>query len=413
MSRCKWLYAIRQQIAEPVRIGTMSEPNLTVRERKRGAILGAAVADAASLGFHWLYDQSRIRDLEPENPEFRQPDNTDYADTAGYFAHASKTIGDFSQYGEQHNTMLRALNANQGTYNKEKYESAFIECFGYGGSYSGYIDHPTRDTLNNITIAETSALTRASSIPFDGTDELKRKLITKILGNAKQFSGDVLKQKVEESIRTTDDNDQLVEHACRMLDEWNSVNSFHGSDDTQLPALSKLPALVAAYAQQENLLSVVESAVRVTNNNDNAVAFGLASANMIEAAITTGDPEFSIDAGKQAASDTTRQLIEQALASLDKSTPQVTSDWGMACQLKIGFPSAVHNIAKAGSFDKAIRENIYAGGDSCGRSILIGAVLGACYGINTERGIPLQWINKLHQSDKLLSDSEQLLAALD
>ncbi len=391
----------------------MSEPNSTVRERKRGAILGAAVADAASLGFHWLYDQSRIRDLEPNHPEFRQPNKADYADTAGYFAHANKNSGDFSQYGEQHNTMLRTLNANHGTYDKANYESAFIECFGYGGSYSGYIDHPTRDTLNNITIAENDALARASSIPFDGADELKRKLITKILGNAKQFSGDVLKQKVEESVRTTDDNDQLVEHAFRMLDEWNSVNGYHGSDDTQLPALSKLPALVATYAQQENLLSVVESAVRVTNNNDHAVAFGQASANIIEAAITTGDPELSIDAGKQAASDTTRQLIEQALASLDKSTPDVTSDWGMACQLKIGFPSAIHNIAKASSFSEAIRENIYAGGDSCGRSILIGAVTGACYGIDTEKGIPLQWIKKLNQSDKLLNDIEQLLIALD
>ncbi len=165
-------------VAELIRIRTMSEPSPTVRERKRGAILGAAVADAASMGFHWLYDQSRIRDLEPDAPEFRQPNYTDYADTAGYFAHANKNSGDFSQYGEQHYTMLRTLNANQGTYNKAKYETAFIECFGYGGSYTGYIDHPTRDTLNNITIAENDALTRASGIPFNGTNEIKRKLIS-------------------------------------------------------------------------------------------------------------------------------------------------------------------------------------------------------------------------------------------
>ena len=391
----------------------MSEPSQTVRERKRGAILGAAVADAASLGFHWLYDQSRIRDLEPNTPEFRQPNDTDYADTAGYFAHANKNSGDLSQYGEQHYTMLRTLNANQGIYSKAQYEAEFIECFGYGGSYTGYIDHPTRDTLNNITIAEKEALTRASDIPFNGADELKRKLITKILSNTKQFSGHKLKQKVEESVRTTDDDDLLVEHTFKMLDEWNSVNGYHGSDDTQLPALSKIPALVAAYTQQENLYNVVESAVRVTNNNDDAVAFALASANMIEAAITTGDPELSIDAGKQAFSGTTHQLIEQALTSLDKSTPEVTGDWGMACQLKIGFPSAVHNIAKANAFDEAVRQNIYAGGDSCGRSILIGAVLGACYGLDTQNGIPLRWVKKLSHSNKLRHDTDQLLNALE
>jgi len=387
----------------------MTAPNLTVRDRKRGAMLGAAVADAASLGFHWLYDQSRILELEPSAPEFRQPNKADYADTAGYFAHANKKPGEFSQYGEQHFTMLRALNSNNGHYDKTKYQSSFIECFGYGGSYTGYIDHPTRDTLNNIIIAENEALMRASSIPFEGTNELQRKLLTKILGNAKQFSGVVLKQKIEEAVRLTDDNDYLVEHALKMLDEWNSVNGYHGSDDTQLPALSKLPALVAVYAQQENLHSFVESAVRVTNNNDKAVAFGVATANMIEAATITGVPELSIDAAKQDVSGVTQHLIDQALASLDKSTPEVTSDWGMACQLNIGFPSAIHNIAKATSFKEAVRQNIYAGGDSCGRSILIGAVMGACFGIGTKNGIPSQWVDKLSHSQCVLEDIDQLL----
>jgi len=391
----------------------VSASNLTIRDRKRGAILGAAVADAASLGFHWLYDQSRIIDLEPKTPEFRQPSEADYADTAGYFAHANKKPGDFSQYAEQHCTMLRALNSNNGTYDKAKYETAFNECFGYGGSYTGYIDHPTRDTLNNITIAQNEALMRASSLPFNGTDELRRKLITKVLGNAKQFSGSDLRQKVEESVRLTNDEDHLVEYAFKILEEWNSVNGYHGADDTQLPALSKLPALVAVYAQQENLKNVVESAVRVTNNNDKAVAFGLASANLIEAAIITGVPELSIDAAKQDLSGVTRHLIDQALASQSKSTPEVTNDWGMACQLNIGFPSAIHNIAKASSFEEAIRQNIYAGGDSCGRSILIGSVMGACHGIGTNNGIPSQWVSKLSHSQSLLNDIDQLLNITD
>jgi len=389
----------------------MSAQSLTLTDRKRAAILGAAVADAASLGFHWLYDQSRILELEPGTPEFRAPNKADYADTTGYFAHANKNSGDFSQYAEQHCVMLRALNANHGRYDKNQYEAAFIDCFGYGGSYTGYIDHPTRDTLDNITIAQNEALTRASNLPFDGTDELKRKLITKVLGNSKQFSGSLLKQKVEQAVRLTDDNDYLVEHAFKILEACNSVSGYHGANDTQLPALSKLPALVATYAQQENLQGVVESAVRVTNNNDTAVAFGQASANLIEAAITTGSTEISIDVAKQAHTGDTHQLIEQALGSLDETTPQVTSNWGMACQLKIGFPSTIHNLAKSNSFTDAVRQNIYAGGDSCGRSILIGAVMGACFGIGTEKGIPLPWIDKLTHSQSLMSDVDTLLSS--
>jgi len=387
----------------------MSTQNLTIKDRQRGAILGAAVADAASLGFHWLYDQAKILSLEPNAPEFRKPDKADYADSSGYFAHEQKGIGDFSQYGEQHHTMLNTLNLNNGIYDKSKYETAFAECFGYGGRYTGYIDHPTRDTLNNITIAQNEALVRATNIPFRGTDELKRKLITKIIGNAKQFTGAALKQKVEDAVRLTDDNDQLVEHAFNMLDEWNSVNGYHGANDTQLPALSKLPALAAVYTQQKNLLDVVESAVRVTNNNDQAVAFGKASANMIEAAIISGDPELCIDKAKQESSESIPTLVEQALAAKNRTTPDVTGEWGMACQLTVGFPSAIHNIARANSFGEAVRQNIYAGGDSCGRAILIGAVLGACYGIDTNNGIPLQWIDKLSHAEKFHDSVERLL----
>jgi len=43
----------------------MTTPSLSTIERKKGAIIGAAVADAASLGFHWLYDQERIKSLAP------------------------------------------------------------------------------------------------------------------------------------------------------------------------------------------------------------------------------------------------------------------------------------------------------------------------------------------------------------
>ncbi len=388
----------------------MSEKVLTIADRKRGAILGAAVADAATLGFHWLYDQARILELEPATPEFRSPCKSDYEGFPGYFAHGQKNSGDLSQYGEQHATLLKALAENGGIYDKAKYESAFVECFGYGGSFSGYIDHPTRDTLNNIFIAENEAVARATDLPFDGTDEMKRKLVTKVLGSAKQFSGQGLRQEVERAVRVTDDEDYLVAHAMKMLDQWQSVQGYHGADDTQLPVLSKLPSLVAAYTQLEGLQAAVESAVRVTNNNDDAVAFGRASANIIEAAITTGNTELAIDAAKQEPSGIAIPYIEKVQASLDKSTPAVTAEWGMACQLTIGFPSAVHNILKSGSYVDAVRQNIYAGGDSCGRSILIGAVMGACFGVGTECGIPQVWIEKISESEAIIANVDALLA---
>lgn len=77
-------------------------------------ILGALVADAASMGLHWVYDQAHIRKLAPEAPEFRTPQAADYEGVKGYFAHPTRTAGDLSQYGEQAVVMHRALDG--GTY---------------------------------------------------------------------------------------------------------------------------------------------------------------------------------------------------------------------------------------------------------------------------------------------------------
>ena len=47
--------------------------DLEQRTRARNSILGAFVADAATLGFHWVYSQRRIVELAPDTPEFHEP----------------------------------------------------------------------------------------------------------------------------------------------------------------------------------------------------------------------------------------------------------------------------------------------------------------------------------------------------
>ena len=51
-------------------------------DRARAAMMGAAVADAATMGFHWLYDQERIAELAGDAPEFRAPNAADEDDDA-------------------------------------------------------------------------------------------------------------------------------------------------------------------------------------------------------------------------------------------------------------------------------------------------------------------------------------------
>lgn len=382
--------------------------NNDIKNRLQGVVLGALVADAASLGLHWLYDQKRIREVAPELPEFRSPNPEDYEGVAGYYAHGRKKVGDLSHYGEQAMVLLRSLAANNGRYDKTHYEDQFREHFGYGGDYVGYIDHPMRETLDNIAAVEHQTLQRAEAIPFKGDENTKHRMITKVLSNVKQAKGEELRKKVEDAVRMTHDDDEMVAYAFKVLGELESVGGYHGADDEQMPAIAKLPALIVAYEGEDNLPEVVASAVRVTNNNDLAVAFGKAAARMIETAIQTANFESTLEAVRQTANPEVIQLIDRALSLKDKDNQNVTAQFGMSCNLVFGVPSVAHNLATSTSFVEAIRENIYAGGDSCGRAILLGAVLGAIHGIGGDKGVPQDWIEKLNQKTKI----EELLQKL-
>jgi len=383
--------------------------NIKNNIRRRNAILGALVADAASLGLHWLYDQQRIHDVAPVSPEFRTPTLADYEGFPGYFAHGRKSSGELSHYGEQAMTLLRSLVANGGRYDKTEYENLFCERFGYGGNYVGYIDHPTRATLDNSARAEHEALKRAEAIPVEANDGTKYRMITKVLSNIKQASGAKLRDKVEQAVRQTHDDDKMVSYAHQILSELECISGFHGADDEQLPAISKLPALVAAYVGDDALSTITESAVRVTINNDRAVAFGHVTSCMIETAIQENDVKAAIIAGRTVANSEIKKLIEQALDFKTTSIPEVTSKFGLSCNLVFGVPSVIHNLARMDSYTQAIRQNIIADGDSCGRAILLGAVLGSIHGIGGVNGIPEAWIGKLKQKGEVAQLLQKLL----
>ncbi len=299
-------------------------------DRKAGALIGALVAAAAAMGFHWLYDQGRIAALAGGAPEFRAPNAADYLGAdgkpLGYFAHGGKRPGEPSHYGAQMLAMATSL-ARAGAFDAEDYAKAFQEAFGHGGAWAGYIDRPTRATLDAMARAE-GALT-----------------------------------------------------GC-------------GADDAQMPAVSKLPPLVVRHAGEVGLSAMVEKAVRVTNNRDDAAEWGAAVARMISAALDGAAPEAAAAAARGVSAKIDAQ-IEGALAMRGKTSAEVATAFALHCQLEMAFPVVIHLIATAESFAAAARANILAGGDSCGRAIPMGAVLGACFAGDAERAIPPGWLARV------------------
>lgn len=170
-----------------------------------------------------------------------------------------------------------------------------------------------------------------------------------------------------------------------------------GSMDDQLPAISKLPPLVVALdgADDATFEAAVTSAIRVTNVNPVAVDYGLAAAHMMRAAGRSSDLSVVLAAAQSVASDEAAARITEATTMADQPNDAVATQFGMACYLSSGVPVVAHNVLTAPSYTEAVRRNIYAGGDNCGRAILLGAVMGAMHGVGGATGIPQDWIKML------------------
>ncbi len=383
--------------------------NSQQRDRARNCIMGAVVADAASMGFHWLYSQRRISELAPDEPEFRAPDENDYADGAGYFAHAQKSVGDLSQYGEQMMVMLHSLVQTEGSYQKAHYTEQFRRHFGYGGEFVGYIDSPTRQTLDRIYRDEHAALEAVDAVTYEGDQREQHAMLTKVLAAAKQYEGQGFRERVEWYADAMPDPARSRTYGLALVDALAAKDDFPGAIDEQLPAVSKLPPLVACHIDDPELPTITESAIRVTNNAPRAVDFGRVCTELLKTSIQGASIGEAIEAAVAAGSDATRERLTSALA-MDGSVRKATREFGLHCDLGAGIPSVMHNLQSTTSFTEAIRRNILAGGDNCGRAIVLGAVCGAQFGMGGEAGIPLAWVNRLSKGEAIQAQIDRLFA---
>lgn len=116
------------------------------------ALYGALVADAATMGMHWMYDQQHIEKIAATGEIlFRQPDANNYHGVKSYFAHAAKRVGEYSQYGESAQVVANVMKQN-GNYDVDAHQKLFFETFGPCGSYHGFADRPTKALIARMII---------------------------------------------------------------------------------------------------------------------------------------------------------------------------------------------------------------------------------------------------------------------
>ncbi len=292
----------------------------------RNTLIGGLVADAASLGLHWLYDVERLNKVvkaHNNQPAFLPVNKSHYQGEVGYFAHGQKHSGMLTQYGESLRLMIDSMNASDGQLNIESVQQHFKDTFGPGGSYQGYIDKPTAGTLENLSNGQTKP---------------------------------------------------------------------SGIDDDQLPAIARLAPVIVAYHKHPEFSQILEQAITITNTHPDALHYGQVYADLLTLILNGSELKTALQQTAEQAPDSTRKPLLDALNTDEKDPVKYGETTGRACPLSQAIPLCFHILNNTGSYQNAIETNIRAGGDNAGRSIVIGTILGAYYGLNEDTGIPVEWL---------------------
>ncbi len=313
---------------------------------RTAALLGALVADAASLGTHWIYSPTRITSLidEPGFP-FISPDESHYEGVDGYFAHGSKTAGELSIYGEWLSLYIRLLTDRQTPISD--IQQAAVDFFGPGGEFIGYVDSPTRAMLRRLILSD--------------------------------------------------------------RDEWVDDS---GSDDDQNTVLCAIPALVCSIDDSNALAKRIEQVIGITHQNEAALSCANAFSGALKEAINSQRIENALNVLQLKSPDNIQERIIElrSLTEGENHLQHALTVVNQACHVTDSLPLSAWVLSNATSYRQAVMNNILASGDSCGRSMIVGAIAGACFGIGGEKGIPISWLTTLQQAEFLSEDIEALLA---
>ena len=167
-----------------------------------------------------------------------------------------------------------------------------------------------------------------------------------------------------------------------------------GSDD--LAGAARIASLVYAYRHDLQELVAAARAQTAFTHNHSAVIESAAFFATITCEILAGTaPLAAIEKARkdEAHSDLFGEWIQMGLESAGRDSRQAILDLGQMCEIPAAFPAVIHLVAKyENDLEAALVENVMAGGDSAGRGLLAGMVLGAHLGM---AAIPPPWLEDM------------------
>jgi len=342
----------------------------------RDCVSAMMVADAASMGLHWIYDGEKLDEVKGDGPaEFHEPPSCPFYSSKEYPGHYKS--GSPSPYAEEALALMSYMQSENGDF---KDANGFAESlYAWAKDYSGRKNHCTKGFEEQMDKLTKEGAT--SFYPGCGADDAQANAFWKV--------------------------PLLV---CRYRND------------------------------EAALLDNVEKAVRVHQNHDLAVEYAQAFAKMLFAAAVNGATlEEAIDAGAEAGKNA-KEGIEKAKSMRAKSAEETSvkasrekigeyseSMWsegkpdymkkigGLSCafpgsfvvSLMLALDADITATTDEERFKDNIRRNILLGGDCCGRIPILSTLLAA-----TGSTAPDDWTKKTSVADEVDAATETMTSAL-
>lgn len=182
-----------------------------------------------------------------------------------------------------------------------------------------------------------------------------------------------------------------------------------GSSSTDLAGAGRIaPVIYALWNDPKGCVAAARAQTAMTHNNATVVEAAAYWTVVTQEVLLGKHPEDALESALQKLSlpEAFASWVRHGLESAAMETEAAVLDFGQSCAADGAFPSVVHCIARyANDLREGLIQNVMVGGDSAGRGLLVGMVLGAYHGF---QAIPTEWIEKLLAGPKIRACVEQI-----
>lgn len=186
--------------------------------------------------------------------------------------------------------------------------------------------------------------------------------------------------------------DHASKESLNLLD--SGTNS--GSSSDELGGLVRIAPLIFYHFDDPVLVKYVEKQTKLTHNNDLLLSYAKFTTELMLELII-GKPLLDSILTVSQKYPQIEKTISRLRMRLLEDTVEVVKDIGQSCSSQFAFPAAMYIILKyPTNFVDAMKYNVLAGGDSAGRGMLIGMILGASIGFSH---LPTDWVKALNAYD--------------